>query len=467
VATAEAISGSFRDPDGFLFTIDGIIHRQVNLRHRTSWDLLHTSGLYARLVETGLLIEHEEVSIELAPRPLAYRVIRPRPIPFISYPYEWSFSELKDAALATLQIQRLAVEHGMTLKDASAYNIQFSLGRPIFIDTLSFEPYVDGAPWVAYRQFCQHFLAPLALIACRDVRLSQLLRIYIDGIPLDLASRLMPFRTHFRFGVLTHVHLHARSQSHYADATRGGEKVRHAQVRRVGLLGLLDSLESTVRGLTWAAVGTDWVDYYRDTNYSAAAVEHKTQLVRKGIEAVTPSTVWDFGGNTGVFSRLAVEAGAQVVSWDVDPAAVEQNYLLLRREGPRPLLPLVIDLTNPSGAVGWANEERMSLAERGPVDLVMALALIHHLAIANNIPLDRVADFFVKLANHLLIEFVPKQDSQVQRLLATREDIFDAYDQAGFEEAFARHYEIIESQSIRTTSRTLYLLRRRMGASAA
>jgi hypothetical protein len=462
VATPEAIPSSFRDPDGFLFTINGVIHRQINLRYRESWDLLHESGLYARLVEAGLLIEHEEVPIELAARPHAYRVIRPQRIPFISYPYEWSFSELKDAALATLQIQRLAVEHGMTLKDASAYNIQFARGRPVLIDTLSFEPYRDGAPWVAYRQFCQHFLAPLTLMAYCDVRLSQLLRVYIDGIPLDLASRLLPFRTYFRFGMLTHVHLHARSQSRYADAAVRRENVRGTQVSRAGLAGLLDSLESTVRGRAWSPAGTEWADYYHDTNYSDAALEHKTQVVRKGIESVMPSTVWDFGGNTGVFSRLAVEAGAQVVSWDVDPAAVEQNYLQLQREGHRPLLPLVLDLTNPSGAVGWANEERMSLVERGPVDLVMALALIHHLAISNNVPLSRVADFLAPLALHLMIEFVPKDDSQVQRLLATREDIFDAYSQADFEAEFARHYEIVERQPIRATSRTLYLLRRRL-----
>ena len=461
MAPAEAIPSSFRDPDGFLFTIDGVLHRQVNLRYRESWDALHASGLLARLVEAGLLIEHEEVSIELAPRPHAHRVIRPRPIPFISYPYEWCFSELKDAALATLAIQRLAIEHGMTLKDASAYNIQFERGRPVFIDTLSFEPYREGVPWVAYRQFCQHFLAPLALIACCDVRLGQLLRVYIDGIPLDLASGLLPWRTRLRFGLLTHLHLHAKSQVRHADAAADGEKVRGAQVSRAGMLGLLDSLTSAVRGLTWTPAGTEWAHYYNDTNYSAAALEHKAQLVRKGVESVTPKTVWDLGGNTGVFSRLAVDAGATVVSWDVDPAAVEQNHLQLQREGPRPLLPLVLDLTNPSGSVGWANEERMSLAERGPVDLVMALALIHHLAISNNVPLDRVADFLSPLARHLLIEFVPKDDSQVRRLLATREDIFDGYTQAGFEAAFARHYETVERQPIRETSRVLYLLRRR------
>ena len=402
------------------------------------------------------------MSLDLAASPDAYRVIRPERIPFISYPYEWSFSQLQDAALTTLRIQELALERGLTLKDASAYNIQFRNGRPLLIDTLSFEPYAEGTPWVGYRQFCQHFLATLALMACRDVRLGQLLRVHIDGVPLDLASRLLPASTRFRFGLLTHIHLHARSQARHANDAADSAAIAPApRVSRMGLRGLIASLRSLVRSLSWEPGGTEWGDYYEDTNYSASASEHKLELVRKLVASVRPATVWDLGGNTGRFSRLAVDAGAHVTSWDVDPAAVEKNYRHLRAEGPRPLLPLLLDLTNPSSAIGWANEERSSLRGRGPVDLVMALALIHHLAISNNVPLSRVAEFFASLGPQLLIEFVPKHDSQVQRLLATREDIFDGYTQAGFEAAFGRRYETIEAHPIPESARTLYLLRRK------
>jgi hypothetical protein len=444
VTAAEAVAGSFRDPSGFLFTKNGTLYRQVNERYRQSWDALHESGLYLELVGDGLLIPHAEVSTELAPRPGAHRVIRPEPIHFISYPYEWCFSQLQDAALATLRIQERALERNLILKDASAYNIQFRDGRPLLIDTLSFEPYVEGTPWVAYRQFCQHFLAPLALMACRDVRLGQLLRVYIDGVPLDLASRLLPLRTRLRFGLLTHIHLHASSQTRHADVGARGTGAPAAHVSRTGLRGLIDSLQSSVRKLSWQAGGTEWGDYYDDTNYSAPGADHKAEVVRKLVGLATPATVWDLGGNTGVFSRLAVEAGSHVVSWDVDP-----------------LLPLLLDLTNPSAGIGWANEERMSLADRGPVDLVMALALVHHLAISNNVPLPRIAAFLASLSPQLLIEFVPKQDSQVQRLLATRADIFDDYTQAGFEAAFGQHYETLEAHPIRESVRTLYLFRRK------
>jgi len=193
------VASSFRDPSGFVFWQDGAIYRQINTIYKEDYDRLMTSGLHKALVEEGLIVSHEEVALQSAAPQVAYKVIRPDQVPFISYPYEWSFSQLKGAALATLRIQRKALDFGMSLKDCSAYNMQFMKGKPVFIDTLSFEKYQEGSPWVAYRQFCQHFLAPLALMSHRDSRLGQLLRIHLDGVPLDLASKLLPRRTHFSF----------------------------------------------------------------------------------------------------------------------------------------------------------------------------------------------------------------------------------------------------------------------------
>ncbi|HYO67091.1 MAG TPA: hypothetical protein VEU33_13530, partial [Archangium sp.] len=210
-------AASFRDPSGFVFRREGIVYRQVNDSYREDFALLQGSGLHAELVQAGQLIPHEEVDLGLAAAPGAHKVLRPRQLPFVSYPYEWSFSQLQDAALLTLDVQEKALARGLSLKDASAYNVQLVDGRPMLIDTLSFEKYEEGRPWVAYRQFCQHFLAPLALMSHTDVRLGQLLRLYIDGIPLDLASRLLPGRTRFSFALGMHVHAHARSQQKYAD----------------------------------------------------------------------------------------------------------------------------------------------------------------------------------------------------------------------------------------------------------
>ena len=240
--------GSFRDPSGFLFYRDGSIHRQINHSYQTDYDHFINSGLYESLVSAELLIPHQEWAQEDVLSDKPYKIITPEQIPFISYPYEWCFSQLKDAALTTLKIQKQSLQMGMSLKDCSGYNIQFRRGRPTFIDTLSFEKYRDGQPWIAYNQFCQHFLAPLALMGYTDIRLNQLLRVHLDGIPLDIASKLLPFHTRFIFSLLSHIHLHARSKKYFAGRATRTIKSKMSQK---SLLGLIDSLETAVRRLKW------------------------------------------------------------------------------------------------------------------------------------------------------------------------------------------------------------------------
>lgn len=455
---SEPVAGSFRDPSGVVFTREGRILRQVNPVYQAAYEQLMSSGLYARLVEKGALLAHEELDLSYALTDTAYKVLAPVRVPFISYPYEWSFGQLQDAALLTLRIQKAALRFGMSLKDCSAYNVQFMDGKPVFIDTLSFEPYREGEPWTAYRQFCQHFLAPLALMAYCDVRLSQLLRIYLDGVPLDLASRLLPRRTYLRGPLLMHLHLHARAQQRYADARETAAPARR-QMGQTALLGMLDSLRGGMQRLQWKPAGTEWADYYDDTNYTTEAQQQKESLVARFLEQTQPEVVWDLGANTGRFSRLASTQGRFTVAFDIDPAAVERNYLESGKTGDTQMLPLVLDLTNPSPGLGWANRERMALAERGPADLIMALALVHHLAIANNTPLAHIAHYLHGLGPWLIIEFVPKEDSQVQRLLAHREDIFPDYTPVGFEKAFARYFQIDQKQPIQGSQRILYLMR--------
>ncbi|MGZ9226645.1 MAG: SAM-dependent methyltransferase [Anaerolineales bacterium] len=452
---SEQLSASFRDPSGFLFTRGGVLYRQVNRKYEREYTLLMESGLYGRLVKAGLLIPHIEEDQAAFESETCYKVIQPERIPFISYPYEWSFSQLKDAALATLTIQRRALKAGMSLKDASAYNIQFVRGKATLIDTLSFNLYKEGQPWVAYRQFCQHFLAPLALMASKDIRLGQLLRVHIDGVPLDLASKLLPWATRFNFGLLVHIHLHAGAQKRYA-----GEEVKSGRgsMSQQALTGLIESLEATVKKLDWKPGGTEWGNYYEIANYSDAAFEHKKQLVAAWTRRIGPSQVWDLGANNGVFSRVACERGADVISFDIDPTAVEQNYRQARAEKNEKLLPLLLDLTNPSPAIGWSNRERDSFGARGPVDMALALAVIHHLAISNNVPLPQLADFFAATSKWLVIEFVPKSDSQVRKLLASREDIFPSYTRDGFENAFKKRFIIREAVGVNESERVLYLM---------
>jgi len=460
-ASQELERSSFRDPSGFLFRREGELYRQVNRAYASDYDRLMQSGLYEELTRRRLLIPHQESAGEAQLPEIAYKVIRPEPVAFISYPYEWSFGQLKDAALTTRKIQKRALQHNMTLKDASAYNIQFHHGRPTLIDTLSFEAYQEGRPWVAYRQFCQHFLAPLALMAYRDVRLSQLLRVYIDGVPLDLAAEMLPRRAFLRLPLLMHIRLHAASQKRYAGEATTASQPAAAKMTRAALLGLIESLESGIQGLRWTPGGSAWNDYYDFHNYSEAGLEAKERLVEQFIERIQPKNVWDLGANTGRFSRVASRRKIPTIAFDIDPGAVEQNYRQCVAEKETCLLPLLADLTNPSPAIGWQNQERQSLLERGPADAVLALALVHHLAIANNTPLERVAEFFARAGRRLIIEFVPKSDSQVQKLLASREDIFPNYTREGFEAAFAQYFDVQAAEEVTDSERVLYLMARK------
>ena len=454
------VAASFRDPNGFIFKQDGKLYRQVNKSYESEYSTLMESGLYAKLTKAGLLIPHEEINVQPTEPDHAFKVIQPEYVPFISYPYEWSFGLLKEAALATLSIQKRALKAGMTLKDASAYNIQFVRGKAVLIDSLSFDIYHEGRPWDAYRQFCQHFLAPLALMAYTDIRLNQLLRVYIDGVPLDLASRLLPFGSRLNFGLLTHLHLHARLQQQSANPSDQSES-SSGKMTKQAMLGLIENLQSTVKKLTWKPTGTEWGDYYNITNYSDKAFQHKQGLVSDWVTKVEPRVVWDLGANNGTFSRLASDKGILAISFDIDPAAVEQNYQQAKTKGEENIIPLVLDLTNPSPAIGWHNRERDSLLDRAPADMILALAVIHHLAISNNVPLPQLADFFADAGRWLVIEFVPKSDSQVQKLLSSRKDIFPHYTRESFEDAFAVRFSIRDKVAVEESERFLYLMEKK------
>ncbi|MBS1717523.1 MAG: SAM-dependent methyltransferase [Armatimonadetes bacterium] len=451
------LASSFRDPSGYLIHIDGRLCRLVKAVYAAHYDRLMESGLYAELSDSGLLVRHEEIALPSGLGEDAYKLLRPELVPFISYPYEWCFSQYRDAALLTLDIAERAIAADMVLKDASAYNVQFIGNRPVFIDTLSFEQYDATKPWIAYGQFCRHFLAPLLLMSHDDARLNKLMRSFIDGVPLDLASKLLPGSTRFSPGILLHIHQHAASELKQVNAREPSSAPTRAFGKNA-MLGLLDSLKGLIKKLSPPGGKTEWGDYYSDTNYTEAGFEAKKQLVKEFLAEVKPGVAWDLGANTGVMSQIAVEAGNYVVAFDIDANAVERNYA---RPKQSTLIPLIQDFSNPSASIGWANAERPGLMQRGPADTLLALAVIHHLAIGNNVPLPQIADWFADLGKNLIIEFVPKHDSQVKRLLLHREDIFTTYDQANFEEVMTKRWKMIRKASISETERTLYLFERK------
>lgn len=456
-------AGSFRDPAGFIFRFDGKLYRQVNRAGQADYDAAVAAGFYRDAMEAGWLVEHQEVTppTRLPADPNRYKILKPSPIPFISYPYEWSFGQLKTAALTTLKVQREALRHGLILKDASAYNIQFIGTQPVFIDTLSFAAYQPGDAWEGYKQFCEHFIAPLALAHYSSAAVLKLLRVYIDGLPLETACQLLPRRARLQRGLAVHLYLHNTAQRKHQ---RGGAQVAgKSQQRKVSSLamdGLLASLERTVKKLTPPSGPTEWGDYYNFTNYSDQSFQQKKRIITGFLKQVSPASklIWDLGANTGEFSELAAATGSYTVAFDIDTQAVERNYLAHQRgEFTNNLLPLVADLTNPSPALGWGHGERSSLLQRGPADVVLALALIHHLAIGNNVPLPAIADFLRHTGTYVIIEFIPKTDSKVQHLLASRKDIFDTYDAAHFEAAMNKHFTLVAKKGIPGSKRSLYL----------
>jgi len=436
-----------------------VIYRRVNYSYKMNYDHLMNSGLYERLSKAGKLVSHKEVVLDKDAVAGQYKVLCPRRIAFISYPYGWSFSMLKDAALLTLNIQKLALQYGMSLKDASAYNIQFVGSMPIFIDTLSFEIHEQGKPWVAYGQFCRQFLAPLALMSHKDVSLNQLLVSHLDGIPLPLASSLLPFKTKFSFGMYLHVHLHAKMQLKYQDEKVGAKR----EISKKATENLVGSLLSTVEGLKYKPQGTEWAEYY-DKDVETAYLKGKKEVIESFLRAIKPVKVMDLGANNGVFSLLASEYANEVYSFDIDAACVEQNYLSLKKSGNQKVTPLVANISNPEPSIGWDNRERPRLWDRVKPDTILALALIHHLCISNNLPLGYLAKFFGERCRHLIIEWVPKEDDKVRRLLQNRKDIFEDYVEAEFTYQFTAYFSVVDSIEL-PLGRKLFLFEKKVDVS--
>lgn len=448
------LPSSFRDPAGFVFVEDGVFKRAVTPAGLPDYELFMLSGLYDDLAKDSLVVRHREQTGGGWEERLATSLV-PERVDYVSYPYEWSFLQLKDAALLTLEVQRRALRHGMSLKDASAFNVQFRGAAPVFIDTLSFEKN-DGGPWVAYQQFCRHFLAPLALMAYVSPSFNRFLAASLDGFPLELACRLLPLSTHLRAGLLLHIHWHARA---LRNSRRKGGAVRANQPDRKA--ELTESLRSAVESIELPPQRTEWSDYYREAaSYAPPAEDFKKRWVRHWIRSTQAGLVFDLGANTGEYSRLAAAEGARCVSFEMDPICANQNYARARRSGDPRILPLLMDLREPSPSLGFELGERMSMLERPKADLILALALVHHLRITGQIPLARLAGFFGRLGRRLLIEFVPKEDPMVRAMLGHRKDVFADYSWTGFLEAFGQRFELVEAQPIPSTQRTLCHFRR-------
>ena len=446
--------GSFRDPRGYVTEINGEICRVVNPVAFSDWDFLVSSGLLEELVSLGWLTSAKE--IKAPPSIGESRLLIHDRLKFISYPYEWSFSLLKAAALHHIDVHLKALEFGMTLSDASSYNIQFDGTSPIFIDTLSFIRYDEGMLWAGHKQFCDHFLNPLLLSSLYETAFTDLLRGNLEGISSEMISQFLPLSWKLKPKVFLNVVLPARLQKKTLGQGASNTKTSQKGLPKTALQFMLNQLRSLISGLSPKIGNTTWGDYYDNTqNYLDDEAQAKHQIVAEFVSQYKPEVLWDMGCNTGEFSETALNAGAtQVIGFDFDPSALEGAYNRAKSKSLN-ILPLYQDAANPSPNQGWRGQERKSLQERVHADAMIALAFEHHLAIGRNIPISELTAWLVSLAPVGLIEFVPKGDSNLDRLLLNREDIFTDYTAENFENALKSVAEIRRADIVSSSGRTL------------
>jgi hypothetical protein len=420
-------------------------------------------GLYDELVSDELLVPHVDLGLGAMRMAPDCRVLRPERLPLISYSSEWTFAQLKAAALLTLDVQIRALRRGLSLKDASSFNVQFVGARPVFIDTLSFTRSAGDGPWVAYRQFCEHFLGPLALIAYRGHAASSLWATALDGVALATASALLPWRSWSRVGLLMHLHLHSRSEA--AGSGQAGA-ARSGMTRSTPgfAMRLAESLRAAVQALPLVSASESaWLAYRGENTYSESSAAAKVAFVRECVEESKPSRALDLGANDGMYSTLLAECGVPVTAVEFDGPCCERIFQTASQSWPRLINTLRVDLANPTPSFGWAGSERSAFQERVPCDLVLALALVHHLSIARHVPYEKLATFFAELGSHLIVEHVPTSDPMATRLLAARTGPIDsaAYGEVAFVDAFSRCFEIVRQSQAEPGGRTLFWMRRR------
>lgn len=449
-------SASFRDSAGFVFHQDNEVYRFISPQYLSEYIRIKDSGLYDELIEKGYLLPF----IEVKNRDFDQNglIIKPQKIPFISYPYEWSFGQLKDAALVTLEIQKIALKYGFQLKDASAYNIQFIGTKPIFIDTLSFDSIDPTVLWSGYKQFCQHFLAPLTMYAFCDPRMKSLLTSNIDGIPLDLAISLLPKKAYFSPSRFLHLWLHAYFQNKKCSSQKTKPVVTSSSLKKStgSALGLVASLKGGIRNLKRKKERSIWDQYYQGDSYQDKDFKEKVHSITSLLSTIKPKILWDLGANDGFFTEIAAPYSKYAIALDFDLTCIENMYQRLKTKKNTSILPLHMDLANPSPGIGWKNIERKSLLNRGPCDVVLALALIHHLLVSAAIPLEKIVFFFHSICEHLVIEFVPPSDPKFEQISKTNPNDFSFFTENAFSHAFSKYFTLERRIPIGNSLRVLY-----------
>ena len=459
-ATAGLEPGSFRDPESRVFYAGDDVYRALSADGLSDFEALEATGLLDddRVVRTERAEDTPSLQGLLVHEPAA--VLRHERIPFVSYPYEWTFSMLKDAALLQLDLLLASLEHDLVLKDSTPYNVQFKGAKPTFVDIGSFERRREGEPWVAYRQFCMLYLYPLLLQSAKDVPFHPWLRGSIDGIRPGEMRRLMSFRDRFRKGVFTNVFLHAKLEERYADKPAQVKQEVKRVFKKELFVANVRKMRKLVERLTWDPPEGVWTAYGERNSYTDDDARRKDEFVREVANSRDWKLVWDIGCNNGRYSRIAAEGARNVVSVDADQGPVELLYRDLRGEGNEQILTLTMNLADPSPGLGWRGLERKALPERGKPDLVLALALVHHVAISANVPVKEFVDWLASLGSAVVIEFPTREDPMVKQLLAPKRDgLHPDYELEFFERTLKDAFEVERSERLESGTRVLYYAR--------
>ncbi len=461
-STALNDEGSFRDRNGQVFYHRNEVFRGISEKALCHWQELQGTAFYAAACSSGHLTSTVEIDPRQEDLPSFQTekwaaILKHEPIIFVSYPYEWPFHALKDAALLQMQLLQEALAENIILKDSSSFNIQWQGCHPIFIDIPSFEPWAPGEPWVGYRQFCQLFLYPLMLQAYKNVPFHYWLRGRIDGFEPEDFNRLVSWRDLLRPGVLIHVNLHARLQRAFEKSTNSVKKqLQDSGFAKEMIQNNVSKLQKLVGKLAWKQRQSPWVSYDQEHAYAEQDRQAKESFVRSAASVRRWPLAWDLGCNTGSYSRILAEYSDYVVAMDSDHLAVDQLYQHLKQEQATNILPLVINLADPSPALGWGGRERKDLLTRGAPSLTLCLALLHHMVIQANIPLGSFVAWLRSLDSGLIIEFVSRQDPLVQRLLRNKTDDYADYNIDFFEATLGRYFTIHKREELPCGTRTLY-----------
>jgi len=450
--------GSFRDPSGYVYSEKNKIFRVVNTSYSGEYKHLMKSGLYQELTEKEFLVKHKEVKNNLDNK--KFKVLEADKIFPINYPFEWSFSQLRDAAILTLKVQKIAIKYGMTLKDATPYNVQFNGFKPIFIDTLSFNKIVnENYAWVAYKQYCEMFLGPLCLMSYQDPTLNKLLIPFLDGIPLRLTNKILKLKHKVKPSIFVNLIL-PNLITPKLNSNRSS--VNNKKISLKQHLNIIEQLLSFTNNLNVLKEESEWGEYNSETIFEKESyVIEKEKVIEEFLKDRKFKIVWDIGSNDGFYSRkVSALTQSHVMSLDIDWQCVEKNYLINKKKKLNKITPILFDISNPSPSIGWANKERTDIFSRiGSPDLICLFAVMHHI-LNKNIPFEFLMNFIVKSRSDVLIEYVPFYDPKCQIIFETRTDDFYYPNKEEFENSIKENFKIQDMRKLEPTDRILYFLKK-------